>query len=42
MNPGKTREDPGKATPFLGFPRKKLGFSPGFLLVTNEIYEGFS
>jgi hypothetical protein len=42
MNPGKTREEQGKATYFLGFHGKKLGFSLGFLSVTNEIYEGFS
>ena len=42
MNPGKTRADPGESTRFLGFTEKKLGFSLGFLLVTNEIYEDFS
>jgi len=42
MIPGKTRSEQGKETLFLGFPAKKLGFSLGFLLVSNEIYEDFS
>jgi hypothetical protein len=42
MNPGKTRANLGKTGIFLGFPAKKLGFSLGFLLVSNEIYEDFS
>jgi hypothetical protein len=42
MNPGKTRADLGKSILFLGFTAKKLGFSLGFLLVSNEIYEDFS